>query len=68
MMVSGSSVRGGMLGDHPGVTQTDDNGDLRVATDFRSVYQALIAEWLGGDPSAILPGGGLPGLSRPLIG
>jgi uncharacterized protein (DUF1501 family) len=67
MMVSGSAVRGGMTGDHPGVTSTDDNGDLRVATDFRSVYQALVAEWLGGDPGAVLPGGALPGLSRPLI-
>jgi uncharacterized protein (DUF1501 family) len=67
MMVSGSSVRGGMLGDHPGVTQTDDNGDLRVATDFRSVYASLISDWLGGDPGAILPGGP-GGLSKPLIG
>ena len=66
--VSGSSVRGGVLGDHPGVTKTDDNGDLLVATDFRSVYQALIAEWLGGDPNAILPGGPKAALSRPLIG
>jgi uncharacterized protein (DUF1501 family) len=67
MMVSGSSVRGGMLGDHPGVTQTDDNGDLRVTTDFRSVYSSLISDWLGGDPGAILPGGP-GGLGQPLIG
>src|SRR4051812_8631418 len=66
--VSGSSVRGGMLGDHPGVTKTDDNGDLLVATDFRSVYQALIGEWLGGDPAAVLPGGARPALASPLIG
>src|SRR3954454_5109212 len=66
--VSGSSVRGGMLGDHPGVTTTDDNGDLRVATDFRSVYKALVGEWLDSDPAAVLPGAGsIPGLSRPLI-
>jgi uncharacterized protein (DUF1501 family) len=68
MMVSGSSVHGGMLGDHPGVTTTDDNGDLVVATDFRSVYQALIADWLGGDPGAVLPGGPFPGLPRQLAG
>src|SRR4051794_37280226 len=67
MMLSGSSVHGGVLGDHPGVTQTDDNGDLRVATDFRSVYSGLITDWLGGDPNAILPGG-VPGLGRSLIG
>ena len=35
-----------------------------VKTDFRSVYQALIAEWLGGDPAAILPGGPFPAINR----
>jgi uncharacterized protein (DUF1501 family) len=64
MMVSGSAVRGGLAGEHPGVTATDDNGDLIVKTDFRTVYQALIAEWLGGDPAAVLPGGGLPAIHR----
>jgi uncharacterized protein (DUF1501 family) len=67
MMVAGSSVQGGMLGQHPGVTTTDDNGDLQVATDYRSVYQALISDWLGGDPAAVLPAGPFPALSGPLI-
>jgi hypothetical protein len=35
-----------------------------VKTDFRTVYQSLIAEWLGGDPTAILPGGPFPGVAR----
>ncbi|MFN8131835.1 MAG: DUF1501 domain-containing protein [Solirubrobacteraceae bacterium] len=64
MMVSGSSIRGGLAGEFPGLSRTDDNGDLIVKTDFRSVYQALIAEWLGGDPSAVLPGGPFPGIDR----
>jgi uncharacterized protein (DUF1501 family) len=67
MMLSGSSVRGGVLGEHPGVTQTDDNGDLRVTTDFRSVYSGLISQWLGGDPGAVLPGAPAPP-STPIIG
>ena len=50
MLVSGSAVRGGLAGEHPGVTTLDQDGDLVVKTDFRTVYQALIAEWLGGDP------------------
>ena len=57
MLVSGSAVRGGLSGEHPGLTSLDDDGDLVVKTDFRTVYQALIAEWLGGDPNAILPKG-----------
>ena len=64
MLVSGSAVRGGLAGEHPGLTTIDDDGDLVVKTDFRTVYQALIAEWLGGDPRAILPGGPFPGVSR----
>ena len=63
MLLSGSSVRGGLAGEHPGVKVSDD-GDLVVKTDFRSVYQSLIGEWLGGDPAAILPGGPFPGLHR----
>ena len=63
MLLSGSGVRGGLAGEHPGV-KVDDDGDLVVKTDFRSVYQSLIGEWLGGDPGAILPGGPFPALHR----
>ncbi len=66
MMAMGSSVRGGMRGDFPGLASLD-RGDLRVTTDFRSVYASVVAEWLGGDPGAVLPGGPF-GLSAPLIG
>jgi uncharacterized protein (DUF1501 family) len=34
------------------------------STDFRTVYQALISEWLGGDPTAVLPGGPFPSVAR----
>ena len=64
MLVSGSSVRGGLAGEHPGVTNLDDDGDLKPITDFRTVYQALISEWLGGDPAAVLPDGPFPGVAR----
>ena len=63
VVVSGSSVRGGLAGEHPGV-QGDEYGNLVPITDFRTVYQALIGEWLGGDPSAILPDGPFPGIQR----
>jgi uncharacterized protein (DUF1501 family) len=65
MMVLGSQVRGGVAGEHPGVTSLDQDGDLVVKTDFRTVYQSIISEWLGGDPAAVLPGGGgFPGIQR----
>ena len=56
MLLSGSAVRGGLAGEHPGVKVSDD-GDLVVKTDFRSVYQGIVSEWLGGDPAVVLPGG-----------
>ncbi len=59
MMAMGSAVRGGMRGEFPGLT-TLDRGDLRVTTDFRSVYSAVVGEWLGGDPGAVIPGGSFP--------
>ena len=62
IMLSGSAVKGGLAGEHPGVNVNQD-GDLVVKTDFRTVYQSLITEWLGGDPNAILPGGPFPGVA-----
>jgi uncharacterized protein (DUF1501 family) len=63
IMLSGSAVRGGLAGEHPGVNVNQD-GDLVVKTDFRTVYQSVISEWLGGDPNAVLPAGPFPGIQR----
>lgn len=62
--VMGSAVRGGLAGNHPSVSSLM-NGNLGVTTDFRAVWQAVIAEWLGGDPARILPGAPFAGLNRP---
>jgi uncharacterized protein (DUF1501 family) len=65
MLVSGSAVRGGLAGEFPILPTSDQtDADLTVQTDFRTVYQSLISEWLGGDPHAILPGGPFPGIQR----
>ena len=60
----GSAVRGGLAGNHPSLT-AQMNGNLGVTTDFRTVWQAVINEWLGGDPTRILPGAPFAGISRP---
>ena len=62
--VMGSAVRGGMAGNHPSVNSLM-SGNLGVTTDFRTVWQAIIGEWLGGDPARILPGAPFAGLNRP---
>jgi uncharacterized protein (DUF1501 family) len=67
MMLMGSAVRGGWASEFPGCASSaglDAHGNLKVATDFRSVYQALIDEWLGDDPAAIL-GGTFADIARP---
>ena len=64
MMALGTNVRGGYAAEFPGLSTLDDSGNLIVPTDFRSVYSEAIASWLGGDPTAVLPGGPFPGISR----
>ena len=64
MMALGTNVRGGYAAEFPGLSTLDSSGNLIVPTDFRSVYSEAIASWLGGDPTAVLPGGPFPGISR----
>jgi uncharacterized protein (DUF1501 family) len=59
MQIIGTQVRGG-LGGAPAPMNALDRGNLQVTTDFRAVYGALLGEWLGGDPGAVLPGAPLP--------
>jgi len=67
VLLMGSSVRGGLRSEHPGLASPDRRGNLQVTTDFRSIYQSVIAEWLGGDPGRILPGGPFPGIAATLL-
>ena len=54
MFVIGKSVRGGFHGAHPSLTELDD-GNLRMTTDFRSVYATILRGWMGfDDPGAVL--------------
>jgi uncharacterized protein (DUF1501 family) len=53
MFVLGHSVKGGLYGGHPSLTQLDA-GDLAFTTDFRSVYATLIGGLFGADPVRVL--------------
>jgi len=55
LFVAGPSVKGGIYGQYPSLNDLDD-GDLKMNTDFRSVYATLIDKWLGTDSNAILGG------------
>lgn len=57
MMLSGSSVRGGLASQWPGCLPSNlVSGNLAVPTDFRSVYGGVVSEWLNDDPAAVLAG------------
>ncbi len=55
MILVGPMVRGGLSGTHPSLTDLD-GGDLKFGTDFRSVYAAVLGDWMGADPAKILDG------------
>jgi len=64
-MVLGDGVVGGLYGSVPALDDLDDHGNLKISTDFRRVYAAIIDDWLGADHSAVLPGG--PYVPAPII-
>jgi uncharacterized protein (DUF1501 family) len=54
LLVMGGRLAGGRVaGDWPGLTQLEDNRDLRVATDSRRVMKALLRDHLGLDPARL---------------
>jgi uncharacterized protein (DUF1501 family) len=54
--VIGTRVNGGLIGEYPGVDNLDPDGNLRATSDFRGLYCALLEQWLGTDPGAVIPG------------
>jgi len=60
LFLAGSPVRGGFFGDQPSLTALDD-GDLKVTTDFRSVYGTLLERVLDTEAGRVLDG------SRPAL-
>ena len=53
LFVAGPSVKGGVVGKHPSLSDLDDD-DLKFHTDFRRVYATLLDGWLGCDSKAVL--------------
>ncbi|MFK7961950.1 MAG: DUF1501 domain-containing protein [Phycisphaerales bacterium] len=56
MFVVGGGVKAGLHGGMPDLGDTK-NGDVPHAVDFRGVYGTMIKDWLGLDPSGVVPGG-----------
>lgn len=45
MFLAGKKVKAGLVGEHPSMTDLE-NGDLKFHTDFRTVYAAVLENWL----------------------
>jgi uncharacterized protein (DUF1501 family) len=53
--VQGTRVRGGVHSDYPSLTSFDNEDNLQVTLDFRSVYASLLEGWLGTGADEIIP-------------
>ena len=52
----GTQASGAMLGEPPSLTNLDSHGNLRVTSDYRTLYCSLLEGWLGTDADGIIPG------------
>jgi uncharacterized protein (DUF1501 family) len=65
MLAMGSAVRGGLASEWPGCKAADlVGGNLKVPTDYRSVYASVLSEWLQSDAESVLGGDPLTPLVR----
>jgi uncharacterized protein (DUF1501 family) len=56
LFVMGGSIKPGLFGKHPSLSDLDRGGDLKFTTDFRSVYTTILSKWLHTNPEEILHG------------
>ncbi len=60
VFLAGPKVQPGLVGNYPSLTELQD-GDLKMAVDFRRVYSSVLTSWLG-LPSEQALGGAFPPL------
>jgi hypothetical protein len=51
IFVIGDSVRGGIIGQNPDLSQLDENGDLLYKYDFKQIYNTILKDHLVSDQS-----------------
>ena len=55
VLIIGNRVKGGLYGEQPSLKHLDVNGNLKVTTDFRSVYGGLLHDVLATPVSDVIP-------------
>lgn len=56
VLLVGNHATGGIQSEFPGLANRDDRGNLRVTTEFRTLYATLLESWLGIEAGRVLPG------------
>jgi uncharacterized protein (DUF1501 family) len=51
----GTSVRGRMIGEFPGLGRLDADDNLRNTSDFRALYCSILEQWFNVDATAVIP-------------
>lgn len=64
-LLIGSQASGRMVGEFPGLTNLDEDDNLRHTSDFRAMYCSLLEQWLGHDAAPIIPGAS--NFARPVL-
>lgn len=55
VMVVGDRANGGIRSEFPGLARLDEDDNLLVTTEFRTVYASLLESWLGVEAGRVLP-------------
>jgi uncharacterized protein (DUF1501 family) len=61
----GTKAKGEMVGEFPGLSQLDENENLRITSDFRAVYCSLLEQWFQTEAGLVIPNAAE--LSRPVL-
>ena len=56
LFVLGNPVNKGIYGEPPGLSNLDENGNLKYTVDFRSIYATVLDRWMGASSRDILGG------------
>jgi uncharacterized protein (DUF1501 family) len=56
MFVLGNPISKGIYGEPPGLSNLDQNGNLKYTVDFRSVYATVLDRWMGASSQDVLGG------------
>jgi uncharacterized protein (DUF1501 family) len=55
VFLAGRKTAGGLVGATPDLSNLDA-GDIKMSTDLREIYAAILEDWLGVDAASVLEG------------